>query len=313
MIKNDVILFCLIIKNKRFILNSILMCFYFCVVICSVGCMTAKVKPEIVHNSTGVTKIAVSRESIKDSDISPMGRPKEYGYSESSGKKYMKKERYPISMLYRLDDQGNIVWSKSTEGWPTHKIGQIITHESGKESLALVLLQGNDYEYLVILSEKGETKKIAPLIGSANKEFLDMKTFKFKSKDYILVNGFEDTMIFDFDGQLMAALKTPIITGGAAITEIPKKNGRKYLGLYVEHQLPTRSATIFILSETMEVVYQEVVAGRRGLFIGKQASANGEDLIIVTYEDPKTPLSQEEYCKEDPMTRYVYWRYKIGR
>jgi hypothetical protein len=129
-----------------------------------------------------------------------------------------------------------------------------------------------------------------------------------------LVDGFFDTMIYDFDGQLIAALQTQIATGRVAITEITAGNGGKYLGLYVDHRLPTRTATIFILSEKMEIVYQEIVTGRRGLWIGKQAASNGEDLIIITYEDPiSKEAASQNVCCEDPMLRNVYWRYSIGR
>jgi hypothetical protein len=302
------------IKGKKYILLNILICFCFCILSCSIhiGNPAADLKPEIIKNIAGVRKNVVSRESIKDSEIYRMAGPdKEYGYTGESGKKFIQKGGYPNSFISRLDDKGNVIWTKSTEGWPSNNPGSILTYESGGERIVMVLLHGKNSEFLVYLSENGDTKKIVPLIGSEEKQFFHIRTFSFKGKDYILADGFFDTMIYDFDGRLIAALKTPIITGRVAVAEINAGNGSKYLGLYVDHRLPTRSATIFILSEKMEIVYQEVVTGRRGLWIGKQAAAVGEDLIIVTYEDPKDAVSQKDFCCEDPLLRYVYWRYSI--
>jgi hypothetical protein len=160
------------IKDKRLILNSILICFCFCILSCSIhiGNPAADLKPEIIKNIAGVKKNVGSRESIRDSEIYRMSRPDEYGYTGESGKKFIKKGGYPNSFISHLDDKGNVIWTKPTEGWPSNKTGSILTYESGNERIVMVLLHGKDSEFLVYLSEKnGETKKIVPLSGSEGK------------------------------------------------------------------------------------------------------------------------------------------------
>lgn len=211
---------------------------------------------------------------------------------------------HPDSRLKCFSKDGNVLWSKTSHEWPTNNITSIAFNEDNHETTIMVLLHGKDLEYIILLNEEGATKKIISLMSSKGKYFLEVEPFYFNNEKYFLFHGYDDAIIYDCDGKITKPLKTPVVTGGTITLELNGENNNKYLAIYVIHKFSTHSATLFILSSKMEILYEEHITKRKSIWIGTQQGHKNDNLIVYALED-------QDNRNEDP--KEIIVKYSIGK
>ena len=78
----------------------------------------------------------------------------------------------------------------------------------------------------------------------------------------------------------MAVLELPRASRKAGCLEIRGSEGQRLLAVYVDQQATSRSSTLFLLSESLEVVYTEYLAGAK--WMAKSAHGECERLVVFT-------------------------------
>ena len=210
---------------------------------------------------------------------------------------------YPDSSFKCFSEQGDLIWTRTTKNWPTNDITAIFFREGNNETTIMVLLHGRDSEYIAFLDEEGRTMNIVALMASTKKYFLEIEPFDYKGNRYVLLHGYNDAIIYDYNGRVVKALTTPVVTGGTMALELHGAKDDIYLVVYVIHKFTTHTATLFILSDKMEIVYEEYITNRRSVWIGTQQSIKGDALIVFTREDQ---------ADENVTPKDVIWKYVIG-
>jgi hypothetical protein len=275
-------------------------------------CLDAK----IIKNDLNVKKESINRlaeKKLKQKNIYWAYKNPEWTKNWNEKKGHFKKMQknvsiityggYPDSSFKCFSEQGDLIWSRTTKSWPTNDITAIFFREDNNETTIMVLLHGRDSEYIVFLDEEGRTKNIVDLMASTKKYFLEIEPFDYKEKRYVLLHGYNDAIIYDYNGRVVKALTTPVVTGGTMALELHGARDDTYLVVYVIHKFTTHTATLFILSDKMEIVYEEYITNRRSVWIGTQQSIKGDVLIVFTREDQ---------ADENETPKDVIWQYMIG-
>ena len=88
--------------------------------------------------------------------------------------------------------------------------------------------------------------------------------------------------LFDAHGSEVSVLELPRYSRSVGCLEIRGSEGQRLLAIYVDQQSTSDSSTLFLLSESLEVVYTEYLAGAK--WMAKTAHGECERLVVSTEE-----------------------------
>jgi hypothetical protein len=264
------------------------------------GCMSyhEPIQPTLLSSSPNIKKELLSPaalDSIEKKSIWVEDMWEITGYLRGIGKsvRIVDKGDYPNSYVRCFDKgSGQMLWERSTEGWPTNKMGGMVIHEEEKTSLILVLVKGNRSDYIAVLGEDGALKRMFQLRTAGGdipeNRFETFSTFMYENQLYILALSYEKVVeVFDSGGLMMSCMKAVGIPGWAVGWELSNPDGNKVVVVYVNHWSTQMSSTLFILSKDWRLIYEEVLG--KGQWTSKRKTSEGEQFIVETMENGPEP------------------------
>ncbi|NWF37226.1 hypothetical protein [Mariprofundus sp. KV] len=132
--------------------------------------------------------------------------------------------------------------------------------------------------------------------------YYSFRNFNFNNIKYkigIPINNW--VSIIDANENIIKKLETPRYTRNAAAVELVGENAKKYLAVYIDQQSTSHSSTLYILSETWDVLYKEHLLGAK--WMSKETSEHGDSLIV--YAEKKWRPEEKWICVGGP------WKYHL--
>ena len=103
--------------------------------------------------------------------------------------------------------------------------------------------------------------------------------FTFKNMTYRLEFSYKNFVtLIDSNDKLVKRIEIPRYPINAGALELIDQNNKSYLAVYVAQQATSHSSTLFILNESMEVVYKEHLLGAQ--WMAKETADKGQNLIV---------------------------------
>jgi hypothetical protein len=283
---------------------------------CYMGPNVTRLKPELVVNKIGLVKQLVTEADTRDVKKQSLhtaesGNDKGVGYFKRNNKKVTIKIEgsYPKSYISCFDNDNHLLWVRSTELWPTNRINHVTVLERTDEIAIYILLDGDNSEYVAILDEDGNTRKIIPLHGTEERffrgkrfHFLHIYPSVFGEKMYIMALGGEGVGIYSMEGQLVTFLNTPVYPTAAAGLEI-KTSTKNYYVVYADNRATSRSSTLFVLSDKWDLLYNEILKG--GEWLSKIDRSGQDEFLIGTIIGWKD-VGEGRFIPEREIWRYSF-------
>jgi hypothetical protein len=288
-----------------------------CFLLANCGGGNRCLNPEIMTN-----KINIKKELFTDSKkvkidknrhwIASMHMFKAQGYFKKGKINVFLREESvpPLKKISCYDDANNLLWVYPNDNRPYKMTANIYVYETKNESFVILFEEDyrndNIYDFVqsvVILNEDGKptNELVLPASGDTYKYRLGTMTAQtIFGKHYLVADGGHGIGIFDFNtGKMISHLSTepasPMTPEGIEL----EKNGKKHIVFYTDFRNYWKSSKIFILSDSWELLYEEVFPS--GWFFG-QLSGTKNSFIIKTFEIKD--------CKETG--KDIIWKYTIN-
>jgi hypothetical protein len=112
-----------------------------------------------------------------------------------------------------------------------------------------------------------------------NREFPEYFDFTLKNKAYKLAFHYKNFVaIVDSNNKIIMRIEIPRYPTNAGALELIDQNNKSFLAVYVDQQASSHSSTLFILNDSMEILYKEHLLG--ALWMAREKTGKGHNLIV---------------------------------
>lgn len=246
--------------------------------------------PRIVTNEINLQKEEFQKDtlSIREKQILQFRTTTEptHGYLKKENKAVflLTKNDYPQTKLFCKTSSDQLLWELTSDAYPFNSVEGIYFYQSSHET-EIYILWGLRKQFMTIHNEAGEEKNKIEL-GNLSTHYSDPTVFSFLNEKYIIVQSGSHVAILDLNGNLVKKINLPRYPVSQFAREVYGRNNEKYLLLWVDQQSTSHSSSLFIISNTWDIIYMEYLLGAEWVGFSEEI---GKNSFIIKSESEWIP------------------------